>query len=249
VSRRFYVEAPALDDGRVELTGALAHRLTRVLRLHAGDEIALFDGSGREARVRLDAMSERAVRGVVMERYDGAPEPPVRVHLYQAIAKGDRFDWLLEKGTELGIARFVPLLAARSVVRTPAEGQRAERWRRVVTEAAEQCGRTVVPEVEAPQQLRDALGEAPGVKLLAYEQGGEFERNVQGALDAEIDELYALGAVSLFVGPEGGFAPEEVERAREAGVAVVTMGQRVLRSETAGVVAATLVMHAIGELG
>ena len=126
-----------------------------MLRLHAGDEVALFDGSGDEARVRLEAVTDRARRRApsssgTKRRASRAS----RVHLYQSITKGERFEWLLEKGTEIGVARFVPLIAARAVVKTAAEGNRADRWRRIVVEAAEQCGRGAVPAVDAPQRVR-----------------------------------------------------------------------------------------------
>ncbi len=249
MTRRFYVDPALLASDAVTIEGDLAHRLAKVLRLRADDEIALFDGSGDDARVRLTAVQERAVEGTVVERCAGPPEPRVRVHLYQSITKGERFEWLLEKGTEIGVSRFTPLLAARAVVKTAAEGNRADRWRRIVVEAAEQCGRSAVPLVDAPLPLADALPVAGGILLLPYEAAGGAAPNIQAALAAEIDALFALGEVSIFIGPEGGYEPAEVEAAQAAGATVVTIGDRVLRSETAGLVAATLTLHAVGELG
>lgn len=119
--KRFHVPPGTLDADNVQLDGAVAHRMSRVLRLRAGDEAALFDGDGFEARVRLDAVDDRAVTATVLERYEGLAEPLVKVSLYQSITKGERFDWLLEKGTEIGVARFVPLITARSVIK-PSDG-------------------------------------------------------------------------------------------------------------------------------
>ena len=249
MTRRFYVPAETIAGGSVEIGGDLAHRISKVLRLREGDEIALFDGSGTDARVRIDAIMPRAVTGTIVGRAAGPAEPRVRLNLYQSITKGERFEWLLEKGTEIGVSRFVPLITARSVVRTGAQGNRAERWRRIVVEAAEQCERSRVPDVQAPVRFDDALASATGVLLLPYEAAGETARTVQAAIDASIDQLFACDEVSVFIGPEGGYEPAEVERAHERGALVVTMGERVMRSETAGLVAATLVMHAIGELG
>lgn len=249
MTKRLYVDQGTLDMDRFELPDATAHRLRNVLRVRAGEELVLFDGAGVDARVRIDEMTARAVSVSVIERMDSAAEPRVRVHLYQSIAKGERFEWLLEKGTELGVARFVPLIAARSVVKTGAEAGRFERWRRIIIEAAEQSGRGAVPEIDAPQGFEQALRDAPGVRLLPYEHAGEAAPDIQAALTADIDALFALAEVSVFVGPEGGWEEREVELARSSGVAIVTMGARVLRSETAGLVAATLVMQAVGELG
>jgi 16S rRNA (uracil1498-N3)-methyltransferase len=246
--RRFYLAPPALDTATVAIDAPLAQRLMKVLRLRAGDEITLFDGSGGEARARIDALAARGGAAAVLGRFAGVPEPRVRVHLYQAISKGERFDWLVEKGTEVGVAAFTPLIGARSVVRT-GEGARLDRWRRIAIEAAEQCGRSAVPPVDAPLEFDDALSRADGILLLPYEGATEDAPSIQRAIDENIDALFALSAVSIFVGPEGGLEVAEVERARAAGASIVTLGPRVLRAETAGLVAATLVLHATGDLG
>jgi 16S rRNA (uracil1498-N3)-methyltransferase len=249
MTRRFYIEPPALADDRITLPDALAHRLSRVLRLRAGDEVALFDGTGDEARVRLEEVTDRRLVAVVEERYEAPHESHTRVRLYQSITKGERFEWLLEKGTELGVSAFVPLVTARAVVKTAAEGNRADRWRRIVVEAAEQCGRGAVPAVESPQPFAEALASARGLLLLPFESAGHTAPNIRAAIDADVDALFALGEVSLFIGPEGGYEDAEIDQATAAGAKIVSLGDRVLRSETAGLVAATLVMDAIGELG
>lgn len=249
MSRRFFVPPGTLTSDSVSIEGALAHRLAKVLRLAAGDEIVCFDGSGDDALVRIDSIEGRCVAGSVIERAPGPPESPVRVNLYQSITKGDRFEWLLEKATEIGVARFVPLIAARAVVKTSGEGNRHERWRRIVVEAAEQCERSAVPEVALPQRFDEAIAGAPGLLLLPYEEAGESAPGIDALLRTEIDALFALGEISIFIGPEGGFEAAEVERAVAAGAHVVTMGRRVLRSETAGLLASALVLHSVGELG
>jgi 16S rRNA (uracil1498-N3)-methyltransferase len=249
MSRRFYVPPPALDPDTVAIDATLAQRLAKVLRLRAGEEITLFDGSGIEALVRIERVDARGGTATVIARREGAPEPRVRLHLYQAISKGERFDWLVEKGTEIGVAAFTPLITARSVVRTHVEGARLERWRRIAVEAAEQCRRSAVPAVDPPAALDEALARAEGVLLLPYEAAGESAPAIHRAIDADIDALFALSAVSLFIGPEGGFEDAELERARAAAATIVTLGPRILRAETAGLVAATLILHATGDLG
>jgi 16S rRNA (uracil1498-N3)-methyltransferase len=249
VTRRFFVGDQDLATATIEFDRGLAHRLSAVLRSRPGDEITLFDGSGQEAVVRIDALSDRSGSATVLRRCEGKAEPRTRVHLYQSIGKSDRFEWVLEKATEIGVARIIPLIAARAVVRTAERGNRIDRWRRIVVEATEQCGRSAVPAVEAPQRMDAALRDAPGVILVPYEDAGEDALGVQRALDSEIDALFATSDVSVFIGPEGGFDPEEIAQAREIGASIVTLGARVLRSETAGLVAAALVLHTIGDLG
>ncbi len=249
MTRRFYVDAASLTGDRIEIEGALAHRLAKVLRMRAGDEVILFDGSGEDVRVRVEDVSDRRATAAVIERRPGPREPRVRLHLYQSITKGERFEWLLEKATEIGVARVVPLVAARAVVKTPSEGNRADRWRRIAVEAAEQCERSAVPEIGAPQPFDDALRTAAGILLLPYEEAGDAASSIHDVLNRRVDDVFALAAVSVFIGPEGGYEPAEIDRAKAAGAEIVTLGDRVLRSETAGLVAATLVMHAVGELG
>jgi 16S rRNA (uracil1498-N3)-methyltransferase len=249
VTRRFYFEGGLrAGGGDAEIEGALARRLAKVLRMRAGDEIVLFDAND-DVLVRIDAIDERRVLASFIERVERPPEPRAKVHLYQSITKGERFEWLLEKGTEIGVSRFVPLVTARAVVKTEAGGNRAARWHRIVVEAAEQSGRGAVPDVDAPQAFADALASAPGVLLLPYEASDERTPDIGSALTADIDALFALSEVSVFIGPEGGYEDGEVQAARDAGATVVTMGRRVLRSETAGLVAATLILQATGDLG
>lgn len=251
--RRFYAGPGVLDGSdSVRIAPPLSRRLAKVLRMRTGDQFALFDGGGTDLRVAIEAIAEREIVARVVERTESPAEPRVAVHLYQSITKGERFEWLLEKGTEIGVARFAPLITARAVVKTEAGGNKAERWRRIVVEAAEQCGRGAVPAVEAPISFEDAIATAPGVLLLPYERAsvtGEDAMNIDEALRREIDAVVALQAVSVLIGPEGGYEEAEVERAREAGATIVSMGERVFRSETAGLVAATLVMQSTGELG
>jgi 16S rRNA (uracil1498-N3)-methyltransferase len=248
MSRRFYVSS-SLTGAHVQLDPPLAQRLAKVLRLRAGDVITLFDGSGSEALARLEHIDTRGADAAIIEVHAGLPEPRTLLHLYQSISKGERFEWLIEKGTELGVHRFVPLLTSRAVVKTPGGAARPGRWRRIAIEAAEQCGRSAVPDVAAPVTFDDAISAASGVLLLPFEAAGDTAPSVRAALAARIDDVFALGSVCVFIGPEGGFTPREVDRARAAGAVVVTIGARVLRSETAGIVAATLVMEALGELG
>jgi 16S rRNA (uracil1498-N3)-methyltransferase len=249
VRRRFLVAPPSLDADSVAIDPALAQRLANVLRLRAGDEITLFDGSGVEAQTRIERLDARSGTATVVERCMGAPEPRVRIHLYQSIAKGDRFEWLVEKATEIGVASITPLITARSVVRTTTDAPRVDRWRRIAMEAAEQSGRSAVPSVNAPARFEAAIDSAGGVLLLPYERAGDDAPSIQQALDARIDNLFASSAVSLFIGPEGGFEDTEITRAVETGATIVSMGVRILRSETAGLVATALVLNATGELG
>lgn len=249
MTRRFYVEPGTLARDDATLSGPLARRLANVLRLRPGDEVALFDGAGTDARARVETVSAGAVTVRVVDRVPSPAEPKTRVTVYQSITKGERFEWLVEKLTEIGVSRIVPLVCARAVVRPDAGGAKAGRWRRIAIEAAEQCGRGAVPLVDAPEPFDAAVRGARGVILLPYEGAGFAAPGIAEALNAAVDAVFSRSAVDVFIGPEGGLTPEEVAHAEDRGAIAVTLGDRILRSETAGLVAATLAMSALGELG
>lgn len=242
--RRFFVPPGSLRARNVTLGPDLAHRLGRVLRLKRGDRVVLSEGGPREYEVQLTAVSPYAVTGVVIAERESAAEPEVRLVLYQSLIRVNRFDLVLEKGTEIGVSRFVPVIAARSLVQGEGESAaaRADRWRRIVIEAAEQCGRGRPPAVDSPLPFADALGRAGGLRVLPYE--GESARRLGPYLRGL---SRPPETVSLFIGPEGGFEESEVALARDSGAAIVSLGPRILRSETAGIVASALVLDALGE--
>ncbi|MDO8616938.1 MAG: RsmE family RNA methyltransferase [Dehalococcoidia bacterium] len=244
--RRFFVPPDSIRARNVTLGPELSHRLGRVLRLRRGDRVVLAGGGRHEYVVQLTGVSPHAVTGIVVEERAPPPEPQVELTLYQSLIRPQRFDLVLEKGTEIGVSRFVPVITARA--QNQAEepsAARAERWARIVTEAAEQCDRGKLPRVEAPAAFAEAVRQSSGLRLLPYE--GESGGRGLGAYLRGLPERPR--AVSLFIGPEGGFEPSEVELARREGLALVTLGRRILRSETAGIVAAALVLDALGEMG
>jgi 16S rRNA (uracil1498-N3)-methyltransferase len=244
--RRFFVPPAVVRARNVTLGPDLARRLGRVLRLRRGDRIVLSAGGRRDYVVQLASVSPHGLTGVVVGEREAPAEPSVELVLYQSLIRPNRFDLVLEKGTEIGVSRFVPLITARSQnqVEEPSAA-RAERWQRIVTEAAEQSGRGRVPAVESPQTFGEALPQSPGLRLLPYEEEHSSGGRSLGDYLRGLRERPQV--VSVFIGPEGGFEPEEVELARREGAAVVTLGPRVLRSETAGIVAPAIVLEALGE--
>ena len=244
---RFFVPSEWTDDDRVEIHGEVAHRIGRVLRLAPGAEIVLFDGSGMEWTVRLHSVARDHAAGRVLSSEKGRGEPTVRLTLYQGVMKGSKFDWTLQKGTELGVSCFVPMDCRRSVPRIRRESQpaRLARWRKIIVEAAEQSGRAVIPDVADPvtfQEVCDALERAPGLVVLPWE--GESAKS----LSAAVSEAPDSKEVALVIGPEGGLDPEEVDYARGKGLEPVSLGRRILRAETAGIAAVSTLMYALGEM-
>lgn len=242
--RRFFVPSGTLGGEEVVLEDEIAHRLARVLRMKRGDQVVLSEGGAIDYEVRLTEISPKRIAAAVTGTREAPREPAVEVVLYQSLIRANRFDLVLEKGTEVGVSRFVPLIPERGQIRdeSPSEN-RMERWRRVIVEAAEQSGRGKPPSIDAPVSFGDAVRDASGLRLLPWEGGGE-------PLSAYLRSLTERpSVVSLFIGPEGGFHQSEVDLARAEGVVLVTLGPRILRSETAGIVAAALALEALAQLG
>jgi 16S rRNA (uracil1498-N3)-methyltransferase len=166
-------------------------------------------------------------------------EPAIQLTLYQALMKRDKFEWVLQKGTEIGVTHFVPLVTQRSLVQDiDIKESKQLRWQKILTEAAEQSGRGCIPTLHPPQTLAEALAAHPAQRgLIAWEEAEGL--TIRGALAGG----ERPSQISLFIGPEGGFAAEEVAAAQVAGIQAITLGKRILRAETAALVASALILH------
>ena len=244
---RFFINQSQIQNGRATITGSDVNHINRVLRLAKGDRLLVLDGAGGIFLAEIEKASRDEVTCSIIERLPEGDGPVVRVTLVQGIPKGEKMDLIIQKGTEIGVCRFVPLVCERSLVRL--DGERAtrkkERWQRVAVEAAKQCRRADVPAVAAPAHWGEVLGElAPGTAaLIPWEE----ERHM--SLKDFLRENAPAPEITLFIGPEGGFTGAEVDRARELGVAPVSLGPRILRTETAGLVVSALVLFQWGDLG
>ena len=245
---RFFVSSEAISDRLVRLTQAQSHQLCHVLRLERGDPVLVLDNLGWEYDVRLERVDAQEASGVVVHKRRASGEPKAELTLYQSLLAREKFEWVLQKGTELGVSRFVPLLTRRGLVRTRqgVKKEKFERWRRILREAAEQSGRARIPVLEGPVPLRPALDGAADLDLrLVATPHGEGV-SLHRALRQRAPEKPV--SIGLFVGPEGGFDPEEMELCLEAGAQPVRLGPRVLRTETAALVGAALILYELGDL-
>jgi 16S rRNA (uracil1498-N3)-methyltransferase len=254
---RFFVPPETLRREPLTLEGELAHQLSRVLRLRAGARLTLLDDSGQAYEVELDEVSPTRARAHLVAVSIPQSEPGVRLVLYQALLREAKFDLVLQKGTEVGVAAFVPLLAERSLVGknegpTPA---RQARWERIVREAAEQSGRARLPRLLPAQSVAVAARVIPAGALSLLATVGTATRALGVVLRAADENATRevrrerTRSVHLFIGPEGDFSPAEVAAAIAAGAIPISLGPRVLRAETAGLVALAAILYALGELG
>lgn len=231
---RLHVPDPPSDDGIVLIPRAEVRHL-HALRLGPGDRLCVFDDAGREHEVVLDRVGTREAVGHVVATSTASRDSPLELVLAPALVKHERMDWVVEKATELGVTRIAPVVTRYTVAR----GDHTDRWRRIALAAAKQCGRTRIPAVDAPRPIADVLGEAwPGLRLVAWEE--EHAARLTDLPDT-------TQAVTLLIGPEGGLHADEVDAARAAGFTTVTLGRRVLRADTAAVVAVALCQQRWGD--
>ena len=227
---RFFLPLESITSERVLFPPDQARQISSVLRLRTGDRVIVLDGTGIEYVVRLTDDG-----GIVEERRQNRSEPSVTVSLYQGILKRTRLEMVLQKCTEIGVSRFVPIHTTRSVPAEPSE-PKLRRYQAIVREAAEQSGRGKIPAIGAPMTYRDALKDATqrGPVIVPWEEA-------QG-LTLQESALPSAREVGLVIGPEGGFSSEEIEDARAMGAQVITLGPRTLRAETAAIVASGLLL-------
>jgi 16S rRNA (uracil1498-N3)-methyltransferase len=226
---RFFVTPAEMEGERFPVPGAIGHQVLRVLRLDDGDEITLLDGLGGWARCRLDG-----VTCMVVQRGTGGGEPDHQLAVWQALLKGDHLEQVVQHGTELGIRRFGLFVSERCVVRELSP-RKLERLRAVAREAAEQSERGIVPPVAEPITFAEALTAATPGSVLLYER-------YEGTRLTEIEP-----PPSVFIGPEGGFSPDEVAAAERAGLAIAGLGPRILRSETVAVAVTAAILSRTGD--
>lgn len=243
---RFFVPPQAISDGVVTLAGQTAHQITTVLRMSVGTHIMVLDNSGWQMETELTEVSHYRVVGHVVRRSLARGEPKIKVSLYQAMLKGNRLEFALQKGTEIGIVEFVPMITAHCVIANLDDvNRKLDRWERILQEAAEQSRRGRLPTIEPAMLIMQACERARqtgSLVLLPWEE--ERETSLKDVLTAGKMPF----AITLLVGPEGGFTADEVRIARSYGARTVSLGTRVLRAETAGLVAAAAIFYESGDL-
>ncbi len=235
---RFYVGA-SLITGEHQLEGDLAHYIGRVLRLAPGAPIQAFDGSGQEWPGEVLEVGKRQVTVRLNAPQSGLPESPLGVHLGQAMSRGDRMDWAIQKAVELGVNQITPLMTERCEVKL--QGERADKrqahWQQVAISACEQCGRSIVPTVHAPVTLDAWLSHLQAdLKLVLHHR-----------TEHSLESLQRPENLALLIGPEGGLSQEEITRAQASGFKPARFGPRVLRTETAPVAALALAQYLWGD--
>ena len=243
---RFFIKSIIKNTKQVILPENLRHQLINVLRLSVGDKITLFDNSGWEYITELKEIKKDNLIGFIIEKQKNSSEPTIKITLYQPILKSDKFEFILQKGTELGVTNFVPIFCDRSIKRWNDDQiltKKYPRWKKIITESSEQCQRGIIPELNKPLDFTKAIT-YPNKNMskfiaLTGNKNSKLKQIPQSNINIEI---------GLFTGPEGGFTKEEIELSKANSIKPISLGNRILRAETATIILITAILIKFDEI-
>jgi 16S rRNA (uracil1498-N3)-methyltransferase len=243
---RFFVSKDSFHGDKVVLGKEHAHQIRSVLRMSAGDRIVILDNQGGEYDVVLIGIRHDEAIGEVTQKRQATGEPSVQITLFQSLLTREKFEFVLQKCTEVGVSRFAPVITQRTLVReTAVKPDKLDRWQRIITEAAEQSHRGLIPDLLPPLSFEKAVQELSSFEkcLIACEKQ---DKNIRAALQRENKNVPAT--IAILIGPEGGFTDEETRLVCSAGAVPVSLGPRILRTETAAIIAAALILYEFGQM-
>ncbi|WP_080874655.1 16S rRNA (uracil(1498)-N(3))-methyltransferase [Oceanobacillus timonensis] len=250
--QRYFISKEQVTDQTVKIIGEDVHHITKVMRNKPGDEIICNTDDGRAACCKIVEVHETEVQVEIENWLDESAELPVKVTVAQGIPKGDKFEWILQKGTELGAAKFIPFAADRSVAKWNDQkfSKKANRFRKILKEASEQSHRNRIPDLSPVMQLKALIKESESytVKLFAYEEEAKGEAGNTSAFAFVLSSLSDGDRILLVIGPEGGISEQEANQLKASGFQAIRLGKRILRTETAALYALTGISYHLEEL-
>lgn len=240
--QQFFAEPSWIRENKIFMQGSDVNHIRNVLRMKSGEDVRVNDGRGKTYLCCISSYEEQTAVLDILKELDSDTELPSRIILFQGLPKGDKMEWIVQKAVELGAYSIVPFAAKRSVVKLDEKkaAKKQARWQLIAKGAAEQSGRGIIPEVSTVRTFAEALGMAGelDVVLIPYELEEGMKETARVLENIECGQ-----SVGIFIGPEGGFEEEEVERAKEAGAYAITLGKRILRTETAGLTTLSVLMY------
>lgn len=242
----FYSDKSQVSADSVIIRGDDVNHIRNVLRMHPGEEIIVCDGEGTDHYCRIEELKEREIICSIIQSSPTASELDTRIYLFQGMPKKDKLELIIQKAVELGVYQIIPVMTKRVIVKLDDERKEAkklERWQAIAESAAKQSGRGIVPQVIAPMSFKKALETAAelDVNLIPYENADSSESGMEGSR-AVVKELKGQKSIGVFIGPEGGFENSEIEEAVKAGFKCISLGRRILRTETAGLAILSVIM-------
>lgn len=253
--QRYFIAREQFMTNTVQIQGDDAFHIHNVMRAKVGDHVIVADGAGQEAIAEIVALSKGTVEATYLELTKSAGEARIEVWVAQALPKGDKMEVVIQKGTEIGANRFIPFTSERTIVQYDAkkEAKRIERWARIAKEAAEQAHRGRIPTIESVSTWRELLAMVPNVTMafICYEKENaqQFRELLQSVIPKDSASSNIPIQIMLIVGPEGGLTEGEIREAEQAGCRTISLGRRILRTETAAMVGLSCILYESGEMG
>lgn len=236
----FFIDPQHIQESRVLFPSDVSHQIVRVLRLKMDSMVMVLDNHGQQYEVRLDKLDTQQCTGKIVQTLKIETEPKTRLHLMVALTQREKFEWILQKSCEIGVHKITPIMSERSIQISGSDFQKKkERWDRILKEAAEQSRRGMIPMLNAPLSIQAVFHDTAPIRLIAWE-------NEQNRCLNDIFENQNSTEISLLIGPEGGFSEQEVESGNSLGWVPFSLGKRILRMETAAIVACALILHQCG---
>lgn len=249
---RYFISDDNIFEDKIIIKGEDVNHIKNVLRCKVGDMLVLSNGDGIDFQVRIDSFEQRQIITKIENVSKSKTEPPLSITLFQGIPKGNKMDFIVQKSVELGIKRIVPIITERTISRFSNEKDKAKkalRWQRIALEAAKQCNRSIIPKVDTPMNFTNIMNLFNNFDFIVL----PYEMEKCMTLENSIREIKADGvkikSIGLIIGPEGGFSEEEVDEAVNRGAKSVTLGPRILRTETAGLAVLAVLMYEFGDFG
>ena len=243
---RFFTDPSNIDGSEIKITGSDVNHIKNVLRMRAGEEISVSDGAGKDYFGKIRSIDRDCVLIDIENSWDSYVELPAEITLFQGLPKADKMELIIQKAVELGACAIVPVITKRTIVRWDEKKQdkKLARWQGIAESAAKQSGRGIIPKVTAPVSFSAALAQAGFMEaaVIPYEKAEGME-----AAREKVRPMRGKKSIGVFIGPEGGFDTDEIEAAIKAGVCPITLGRRILRTETAGLTALSILMFELDE--
>lgn len=242
---RFFVSPGQIGPASVSIFDGDVNHIRKVLRMKEGDELTVSDGDGTDYFCRIRSISEEVVVCDIVDSWTSYVELPVKLYLFQGLPKADKMELIIQKAVELGAYEIVPVAMSRSIVKLDEKkaGKKTARWQGISESGAKQSGRAIIPEVKSPMSYKNALEYAKTLDaiIVPYEKADGIE--VSRELISKLCSDENIKSIGIFIGPEGGFAEKEIEQALDAGATPITLGRRILRTETAGLAVLSILMY------
>ncbi|SKA85864.1 16S rRNA (uracil1498-N3)-methyltransferase [Caloramator quimbayensis] len=246
---KFFISSENIDykNNRIIITGEDVNHITKVLRLRCGESIKISDGNGNEYISIIETFDKKSVTCSIAEKFKNETEPKVKITLFQALPKAQKMDLIVQKCVEIGVCTIQTVITKRVVVDIKSKdiSAKIERWNRIAMEAAKQSDRGIIPDVLEPIEFKDAVEKLKGMDVSVIPYENEKVKDFKDLLK----EKQSFNNAGIFIGPEGGFEDEEIKICIENGIVPVTLGPRILRTETAGFVSSTIVLYEACDMG